>query len=326
VPAGATVKAVAVVDGETLESREFAAPERGGIRLMLVATDKSKKPETAQAAPVAGQVAISGRSRIILEPGDEAVRLYYLLDIVNGAHAPVNPPAPFAFEMPTGAVGTSLLEGSSPLASVNGTQVRVQGPFAPGGTPVQVACEIPAPGASLELALRFPADLDQLAVIVKKIGATRLTSPQIANQQDMTAQGEAFIAATGGSVRAGQRIALTLEDLPHHSPAPRWTALALAVGILAVGVWAVGRPEDRAGRAAERKRLIARRERLFGDLVRLERDHRSGRPDEKRYAARREELLTALEHVYGALDSDDARPEPVDRGALAASLDGLGTP
>src|SRR5438309_5669600 len=35
VPAGATVKAVAVVDGERLESQEFAAPERGGIRLML---------------------------------------------------------------------------------------------------------------------------------------------------------------------------------------------------------------------------------------------------------------------------------------------------
>src|SRR5439155_1468801 len=57
VPAGAMVKAVAVVDGETLESQEFAAPERGGIRLMLVATDTSKEPEAAQIAPVAGQVA-----------------------------------------------------------------------------------------------------------------------------------------------------------------------------------------------------------------------------------------------------------------------------
>src|SRR6476661_8565375 len=42
VPPGSTVKAVADVDGEHLESREFPAPTRGGIRLMLVATDKSK--------------------------------------------------------------------------------------------------------------------------------------------------------------------------------------------------------------------------------------------------------------------------------------------
>ena len=41
-PAGATIKAVAVVDGERLESEEFPAPTQGGIRLMLVATDTSK--------------------------------------------------------------------------------------------------------------------------------------------------------------------------------------------------------------------------------------------------------------------------------------------
>src|SRR5262245_32654309 len=42
-PAGAKVQAVAVVDGERLESQEFAAPAQGGIRLMLVATDKEKE-------------------------------------------------------------------------------------------------------------------------------------------------------------------------------------------------------------------------------------------------------------------------------------------
>src|SRR5450631_1440846 len=35
--AGTTVKAVAVVDGERLESQEFPAPAKGGIRLLLVA-------------------------------------------------------------------------------------------------------------------------------------------------------------------------------------------------------------------------------------------------------------------------------------------------
>ena len=39
VPAGSSVKAVAIVDGERLESQEFQAPAQGGIRLLLVATD-----------------------------------------------------------------------------------------------------------------------------------------------------------------------------------------------------------------------------------------------------------------------------------------------
>jgi hypothetical protein len=131
----------------------------------------------------------------------------------------------------------------------------------------------------------------------------------------MAAQGETFIAATGGAVPAGRPIVLTLEDLPHHSAAPRYLALALALAIVAAGVWAAGRPEDRTALAAERKRLLARRDKLFADLVRLEADHRSGRGNDARYAARREEIVSALEHVYGALDSDDTTPEPADRAA-----------
>ena len=324
VPAGATVKAVAIVDGERLESQEFAAPERGGIRLMLVATDKtqgSAPKATLPATPVQGDVVISGQSRIVLEPTDEAVRVYYLLDVVNSTRTPVVPTTPFAFDMPEGAVGTSLLEGSSPQATAAGAHVVVQGPFAPGRTFVQVGCDLPALTGSLRVEQRLPARLDELGVVVKKLGATRLTSPQIANQQDMTAEGETYIAATGGAVQAGQPIVLILDDMPHHSMAPRWIALSLALAIAGVGVWAASRPDNRAARTAERKRLLARRDKLFADLVRLETEHRTGRGDAARYAVRREQLVAALEHVYGALDSDDTSPEPADRARRAASLD-----
>ena len=63
-PPGATLKAVAVVDGERLESQEFPAPAQGGIRLMLVATDKDKESKAAaeaSAPAIQGQVgSISG--------------------------------------------------------------------------------------------------------------------------------------------------------------------------------------------------------------------------------------------------------------------------
>src|SRR5262249_33661666 len=206
------------------------------------------------------------------------------------------------------------------------TQVRVEGPFAPGGTPVQVACEIPALSGSLELSQTFPADLEQLAVVAKKLGAMRLASPQIANQRDMTAQGETFIAATGGPVRAGQPIVLSIDDLPHHNAAPRWIALCLASAIIGAGVWAAGRRDDQTRHAAERKRLIGRREKLFGELVRLERQRRNGAGNDTGVAARREELITALEHVYGALDTDDAAPPPAARARAAVPAGGPGTP
>src|SRR5438093_3628428 len=94
--AGAGVKAVAVVGGERLESQEFPVPAQGGVRLMLVATDSSKAPATTpNAAPISGQVVLGNQSRIVIEPGDESVQVFYLLDIENSARAPVNIAAPF---------------------------------------------------------------------------------------------------------------------------------------------------------------------------------------------------------------------------------------
>jgi hypothetical protein len=110
---------------------------------------------------------------------------------------------------------------------------------------------------------------------------------------------------------------LNVTGLPHHSDAPRWIALSLAMGIVVIGLLA-GRPADPKSRGDERRQLVARREKLFQDLLRLETDHRRGRGDQSRYAARRQELVAALEHVYGALDTDDTSPEPAHRTGVAA--------
>jgi hypothetical protein len=311
VPPGATVKATAEVDGERLESQEFPAPSEGGIRLMLVATDKAKAAAAAAAPAVTGHVVISEQSRIVMQPREEAVDVYYLLDIANNAKSPVNTATPFEFDMPDGARGCGIMQGSSPQAAVADAHVTVQGPFAPGSTFVQVACEVPAATGSIEIEQRFPAAFEHLAVVVKKIGETTLRSPQLKEQRELPAEGEVFIAATGGAIAAGQPIELTVGGVPHHSPTPRRVALGLAIAIALAGVWAAGRPvEDRGAKAAERKRLTTRRDKLFNELVRLEQEHRTGRVDLRRYATRREEVVASLEQIYSALDGDDLPPEP----------------
>jgi hypothetical protein len=308
-PGGSPVKAIAVVDGERLESQEFPAPAQGGIRLMLVATDKTAGAgKQGGAAAVTGQVTLGNETRIVIEPGDEVVAVYYLLDIVNNTSTPVTPATPFRFDMPAGAQGTNVMEGSTPLAKANGMHVTVDGPFPPGKTFVQVACQLPVTAATLDITQIFPAPLERLAVLVKKVGDIKLSSAQIGRQQEFPNEGEVIIGAMGNAVAAGQPIALTLTDLPHHSMAPRYTALALAGVIVLGGIWAARQSQDDpAAREAERKRLIARREKLLADLVRLENDYRNGRGDRARYASRREELVTSLETVYGALDDSDDR-------------------
>src|SRR2546426_11988327 len=141
--------------------------------------------------------------------------------------------------MPAGAVGTSVLPGSSPLVKVDGPSVQVRGPFPPGSTLVQIVCELSTESGALDVRQLFPAAIEQFDVIVKKVGAVKLTSPQLAEQQDVVAQGEAFIAASGRAVAAGQALVLSLADLPHHSQAPRVTALAMAAAIVLIGAWTI---------------------------------------------------------------------------------------
>jgi hypothetical protein len=302
------IKASTVVDGERLESQPFQAPGRGGIRMVLVATDKEAAARAAEAARNAptGPVTLGSESQFVVEPDDEIVRVYYVLDILNPAKTMVNPPAPFMFDVPSTASSATIMEAPEGKATVVDNTVRVQGPFPPGRTALQVAYVLDASDGSVEIEQRFPVTLEHLALIVKKVGDARVSSPQLARQQEMPANGEVFIAGAGdGPVAAGEAISLAISGLPHHSAAPRWIALGIATLIALIGIAAARRPDAREARASERKRLIARREKLFQDLVRLEQDQRKGRIDARRYASRREDLVGALEHIYGALEGGD---------------------
>jgi hypothetical protein len=158
-------------------------------------------------------------------------------------------------------------------------------------------------------------------VIVKKVGETTVKSPQLKEQREMPAQGEVFIAASGGPVTAGQPIQLTVDGMPHHNQAPRRIALALAAAIALAGAWFAARPAGHEpAQAAERKRLIARREKLFSELARLDHDHRSGRVDGRRSASRRERGVARA--VYSASTADTGATLPTARVAAPSTCSG----
>jgi hypothetical protein len=311
--AGATARASAVVDGERIESEPFPAPARGGIRLVLLASagdpgGPAGSPAGAPAVP--GDVSIGGQSRVILQPGDNSVTVYYLLEIVNPTPTPVTPNKPFTFEMPAGTTRTEIMQGSSVAATVSGRRVQIGGSFPPGISQVNVGSEMPHASGTLELSQLFPAPISQFALIVQKVGGTAVASPYISQQREVSQQGEVYIAGAGTSVPEGQPLVLTVTNMPHHSAVPRRVAITISLAILVAGVVAGARPAA-AARAdgTERRRLLARREKLLGELVRLERDHRRNEsapegPDE-RYLARRDGLVSALEQVYGTLDADN---------------------
>lgn len=305
---GTSVHAVAAVDGQRLESQVFAVPSQGGIKVMLVAADAAMAARAAESAKLAasppqpGTVILSGQSQFVVELEDDELEVFYLLQIANTVRTPVET-EPLVFDLPPGARGATVLEGSSPLARAEGTRVIVTGPFPPGNTVVQMAYQMPYGGDQVTIAQKLPAMLESLSIAAQKAGGMHLTSPQMANHGEMPSDGRTYLVATGPAIRAGDTLTFTITGLPHRAAWPRITALAAAVLILLVGAWAsVSVGGEASAAAARRRKLQERRNRLFADLLRIEQEHRSGALEGQRYAARRRDLVAQLERLYGELD------------------------
>jgi hypothetical protein len=206
------------------------------------------------------------------------------------------------------------MQGSTPRATVEGTHVRILGPFDPGKTMVDIAAEMPVTQGTIEIAQTFPATFEQLVVVAKKEGDLKIASPQLQHVQDTVVEGTPVVIGAGGVIQAGQPFVISISGLPHHSSTPRYVAMALSVLIVIGGLVLAARPPAAESAGAERKKMVARRERLLQDLVRLEQDHRRGRVEPARYGARREDLLKALEQIYSELDAS-APDEEIVRAA-----------
>ena len=306
---GAAVRAVAVVEGERLESQEFAVPATGGIRLLLVATDpdaekRAEEDRRLPATPVQpGGVVLGEQSRFVFELGEEALNVFGILQIVNAAATPVAPREPVVFEAAANGGTMTVLNGSSPQAKAEGRRVRVAGPFPPGPTLVQFGYSVPYSGSTLTIDQRMPVTLNQVTVLAQKVGETRLTSPQIAQQREMSAQGESYIVGQGPGVQAGDVVSFSFSGLPHAPTWPRTLALSLAGVILTAGAWFSARTRGGNSAGARRADLEVRRDRLFTELTAIEQRHRAGVVDPSHHASKRRELIAELESVYAALDN-----------------------
>jgi hypothetical protein len=307
---GMRVKVKTTVGAEPIESQEFPVPAAGGIRVMLVATDPASAQQAAEAGrlakepPVAGSVTFGPESRFVVETGDDALNVFNILQIVNAGPRPVQT-APLVFDLPDGAVGVGLMQGSPASAVAAGSKVTVTGPFAPGATMLQFAYSMPLGRDTITIAQKLPAAMPQLAVVVQKLGGMQLVSPQVTQRREMAAEGHTYIVGEGGGLKAGDTVSLTLSGLPSRPSWPPVLAVMVAVVILACGAWsATSRPHG--GEHASRRDLQGRRDKLFAELASLEAQRRKGTLDAAAYASRRESLVTALEDLYRGLDREVA--------------------
>lgn len=318
-PVAAAATAEATVDGERLVSQPFTVPSTGGLRVILVAgleraaaRREQEAVAAAAAPPVPGAVVLGGDSRILMQFSDDALQVFYVLDIVNSARAPVNIGGPLIVDLPSGAGGASVLAGSSPSATVSGDRVTITGPFAPGTTSVQVGFRLRLDNPNITVRQTFPAALQQVTVAVEKIGGLSMTSEQYSSVDEVRSdEGTPFLLGTGPALPAGGRLMLELSNLPAHSRTPQLVALGLASAMLVAGVWLA--LTGRAKGEEARRQLTARRDTLLGELAAIELRRRRGRAD-ARHETRQQRFIAELERLYGELDEAGAWLRGGDEG------------
>jgi hypothetical protein len=315
---GANAIAEVTVDGEKLVSQPFAVPTSGGLRVILVAgiakaAERKKQEEAAAAAqpPTKGIVVLGGNSRVLMQFNNDALDVYYILEIVNSARTRVDTGGPLVIDLPRGATGATALEGSSKTATVTETKITVAGPFASGTTTVQAAFRMPYSGGDLTMTQTWPVAFQQVIVGVQKVGDLRVASPQLTQTSDVrTENGDLFVLGNGPALPAGGTLTLTLSGLPFHNTTPRYVTLAIAAGLLAFGAWLA--VSGRTKKDETRQALVARRDTLLGQLAQLESKRRAGTVDGEAQAKRRTRILGELEQIYGELD--EAHPGPLGGG------------
>jgi len=239
---GTRVRAVAVVDGERLETQETTVGD-AGTRFILAATDpEAAKKEAADRAlaaapPVKGMVVFGPESRVVAQFRQDRLEVFYILEIANSARTPVDIGGPVLIDLPREARGATVMEGSTKQASAKGSRVTVLGPFPPGATEVNIGFEMPYRGPVAHIAQRWPLALPQVTVLVAREGGLDVRSAQFTDTREIQNQGPAVVG-TGPGLAAGASLAFDVTGLPHHAAWPRYLALALAAGIVLAGVWA----------------------------------------------------------------------------------------
>ena len=246
IPRGSRVVARLEVDGERAESQPFTMAQNGIRVVLAIGISGSAPAPTTPGAPAArGTITLEPDSRVVIDFAGERLNVYYVLQLHNASSAPVDIGGPLVVDLPEDALGATILEGSTPQATANGTKLTVVGPFAPGTTSVHLGFEYRTSGGTAHLEQRFPIDLPGFALFALRTADLDVASPQLSSKQSMTQQGQPIVGGRGNAVSAGQPLVIDITGLPHHPAWPRYVALSLAGVLISAGIAAAFAPSRR---------------------------------------------------------------------------------
>jgi hypothetical protein len=256
------------------------------------------------------------RSAMMLSLREDAIQVEQLISVLNMgkvawlADAPIRLPAGFkAFNKQDTGEDAHLEQTGSEGATIRGT-------FPPGQRDLVFSYQVPLEGnATQSLSLRLPQRTLAARVLAEASRSMGLQVKGFPPAKPTEGRDGKRLLLTDLAARAqGEASALdiTLTGLPTQGPG-RWIAVALAVAALVAGVsHFVQAPSGLADEDAQRD-LAEAREALLGELVALERAHKSGDVGPKTYDRVRASLLDALSRIVSMIESAEPKKAPAGR-------------
>jgi hypothetical protein len=198
----------------------------------------------------------------------------------------------------------------------SGAGVRLRGVVPPGQRETVVQFALPIRDGRVSFEMPAPLGIFQSQMFIAKSGGMVLaprdgvtTAPKIERADD----GREYYALSDVTVAPGGTLAFEVAGLPVPAKWQDWgRALAGVIVIVLVALAVVvaarrPRPGRRAAAPAQRRQeLYARRDRLYAELVALERARAAGRIDLSAFDAQRKGIMTKLVLVHRELDELDA--------------------
>ncbi|HEY0713228.1 MAG TPA: hypothetical protein VGF45_11185, partial [Polyangia bacterium] len=294
--------AVSDHDGMRISTVPFRMPTDTGLRGSLLALKKTNNPSVLSLDP---------RTKIVVDLREEAVAVMIAFFLRNGSREVFDGGEEGLFiPLPEGAVGAQEIEGGEPLEIVAGKGVRLKTPIPPDSgaqlvTQVRYGYILPAEGeSSLTVNQIVPGALADPYLLVPASTGLSLSGPGVkALPTETDTRGDKVLAYTLPAIAAGGTLTVTVNGIPARDRTGRTIAgvLCLALVAGAVVLSRGGRGRSKATNAGPTTdELIEKREKIFGELVEIERA-RKATGSNPQLDEKRREVVARLEAIYKEL-------------------------
>ncbi len=299
--------------GMRLGTAPFPMPESGGARAEIRALGHTSDPSV---------MTIGSGGRVIVQMHEDNLQFLEMFPLENHSDKMFDPsPGAIEIPLPQGFVSAEAQEGDRKIDVRQNHGMAVHGAFSPqrailnttaknAGQEVVFGFVLPYHGDTRTFSQPMPNGIGTFTLITEQIPGLSVSGPGIGERQDRELGGRKYWVMPGEPIAPGGVLEFTLHGLPSTDSTGRTVAGILALMLIA-GAFAFGRRPKGGARgvdvAAERERLVDRRESTFADLIALERAARDkGAPAP---ADRRKQLVGRLEQIYRDIAAlDDRQP------------------